>query len=204
MTDDDIIESILDAVRRIDLGAGWKALGPLVLPTLKRVDHPYPPECAPLLIQVPPGIWTGFGIDLGPAFTHVTASQLSAWGVDRSTIFATALDNLRRLSTTERPDVQTIALGETDLLAICGQGWGSALLLVPEVLGPILGPDPMLLMAPVRNTILAIPEGVGVDVVVGLWQAVADGAHDELDVDPVRWTGSAIVALGDQGRGLPN
>ena len=28
--------------------------------------------------------------------------------------------------------------------------------------------------------------------------------HDELDVDPVRWTGTTVALIGDPARGLPN
>jgi hypothetical protein len=91
-----------------------------------------------------------------------------------------------------------------ELVGIQGQGWGSSLLLLPEALRPILGPEPRLLLAPVRNTIIAMPEHVDAALAVGVWEAVAHGAHDELEVDPMRWTGASVVALADGARGLPN
>ena len=90
------------------------------------------------------------------------------------------------------------------LVGIQGQGWGSALLLLPDVLAPILGPRPKTLLAPVRNTVVALPEDVDVDLAVGIWHALADGAHDELDVEPLRWDGTTVVAIGASGPGLPN
>jgi hypothetical protein len=90
------------------------------------------------------------------------------------------------------------------MVGIQGQGWGSSLLLLPDALGPILGPDPRLLLAPVRNTLVSLPDDVDIDLAAGVWHALADGAHDELDVEPLRWTGSSVVAIGDPSRGLPN
>lgn len=202
--DPEVYERILSAARGLDLDAPWPEIAPRILPVLKRLRHPYPPEAAPLHIHVPPGIWTGFGIDFGPAFSHVSAALLEHWGVDEATLLATALDNLRRLVVDEPPQVQRFDFEGTDLIGIQGQGWGSALLLLPEVLRPILGDEPRMLLAPVRNTIVGLPDDVEVDLAVDLWHALALGAHDELDIDPLRWTGTTVVAMSDGARGLPN
>jgi hypothetical protein len=67
------------------------------------------------------------------------------------------------------------------------------------------GAEPRILLAPVRNTLIALPETVDPEFAFDLWQALASGAHDALDVDPLRWTGTAVVALQDVAtRGLPN
>ena len=50
----------------------WDRVAPDVLPLLRRAHHPYPPDLAPLQVNVPPGVWTGFGVDLGPAMSHIT------------------------------------------------------------------------------------------------------------------------------------
>ena len=61
----------------------WDDVGPSVLPLLKRVRHPFPPEAAPMHLHVPPGIWTGFGIDIGPAWAHVSPGLFGAGGSTR-------------------------------------------------------------------------------------------------------------------------
>lgn len=188
----------------LDPHAGWAELGPKLLPVLKRVDHPYPADAAPLHIQVPPGIWTGFGIDLGPAFGHVSAPMVAAWGVDHAMLLGTALENLRRLIAVEPPQVQDVDVDGESIVAIQGQGWGSSLVLLPEALQPILGARPRVLLAPVRNTVLALPEDADLELAAGLWHALAAGAHDELDVAPLRWTGTTVTSLGDPSLGLPN
>jgi hypothetical protein len=202
--DPDVYERVLAAAQTLDFAAPWDQMAPMILPVLKRVRHPYPPEAAPLHLHVPPGLWTGFGIDFGPAFSHVSAPMLERWGVDQATLLGTALENLRNLIVREPPQIQRFEFDGVELIAVQGQGWGSSLLLLPDALGPILGGAPRMLIAPVRNTLVALPEDVDVDIAAGVWHALADWAHDELDVDPLRWTGSAVVALGDPTRGLPN
>jgi hypothetical protein len=204
LMDPDLADRIMAATRGVDVEAPWPEIAPMILPILKRVRHPYPPDAAPMHVQVPPGIPTGFGIDFGPAFSHVTAPMLERWGIDRATLLATSLVNLRRVVGVEPPQVQRFPFEGVELVAIQGQGWGSSLLLLPDVLGLILDTTPRILLAPVRNTLIALPEDVDTELAMGVWDAVADGAHDELDVEPLRWTGTSVVGIGDPARGLPN
>ena len=202
--DPGLYDRVLSAAQRLDLDAPWPDIAALVLPSLRRAHYPYPPEAAPMHIFVPPGVWTGFGIDFGPAFTHVTAGLVERWGVDHATLLGTALENLRALTVVEPPRVERIHPDGVETIAIQGQGWGSALVLVPEVLRPILGEMPRILLAPVRNTLVALPEDVDPDLAFRLWDAIAEGCHDELDLNPLRWTGTTVVADGDEAQGLPN
>lgn len=199
-----LAERILAAFEGFDPSAPWSQIAPRIVPVLKRVRHPYPVEMAPVHIRVPPGIWTGFGIDLGPAFSHVSQTLLDGWGVDHATLLGTALTNLTDVVHREEPIVDTVPVDGVEVTAIQGQGWGSSLILVPELLRPILGTTPRVLLAPVRNTLLALPEDVDDGLAIDLWQAIAHGAHDELDVDPLRWTGSTVALLMDGALGLPN
>jgi hypothetical protein len=202
--DRELFERVLEAAQSLDLDAPWPDVASLVMPILRRVHHPYPPEAAPMHIFVPPGVWTGFGIDFGPAFTHITAGQIERWGVDHATLLGTALENLRALTVVEPPRVERILPEGVETIAIQGQGWGSALVLVPELLGPILGEEPRLLLAPVRNTLVALPDDVDPDLAFRMWDAIAEGCHDELDLTFLRWTGTTVVAEGDDALGLPN
>jgi len=203
MTPDDI-GRVMSAVGRFDPGAAWPEVAPLIVPVLKRLHHPYPPEASPIHINVPPGISTGFGIDLGPAFTHVTPALAAGWGVEPATLLGTSLENLRRVIVDEPPFIQPMNRDGMEIIGISGPGWGSSLLLLPEALAPILGTTPRLLLAPIRNTMLALPDDADLETVLTVWAILADGARDELDVAPMRWTGQSVVALGDVARGLPN
>ena len=100
--------------------------------------------------------------------------------------------------------VDRVPLDGIEVVAVQGQGWGSSLILAPELLQPIIGSEPRLLLTPVRNTLLVLPDDVDDDLAFDLWEAIADGAHDELEVDPLRWTGSAVTIIGDPALGLPN
>ncbi|HEX6868984.1 MAG TPA: hypothetical protein VF119_09275 [Candidatus Limnocylindrales bacterium] len=193
---------ILAAFERLDMDAPWADLAPTILPVIRRVIQPYPADVTPLTITVPPGIPTGFGIDMGPAFSHVTAAMVGSWAIDSATILATALDNLRHLVADEPPLVDPLVIEGHPVLAVQGQGWGSALILLPDVLAGILGPDPRVLITPVRNTLVALPETVDADLVIDLWSVIAHGRHDELDIDPLRWTGTDVVAISDRSRRL--
>lgn len=200
-----LIERILADASGIDLEGSYADLAPRLLPVVKRVWHPYPDDIELVQVTLPPGIPVGFGIDIGVAFTHVTSELLERWGVDVPTLLARSLDNLRALTRVEPPDVQRFRHAGTDIVAVQGQGWGSALVLLPDVLGPLVGAEPRLLIAPVRNTILSLPDDVDPERARELWWALADGAHDVLDVDPLLWTGTDIASIWqEEPLGLPN
>ncbi len=136
-----LADQILAAFRGFDPTGPWSSIAPRILPVLKRRHHPYPAEAAPLHIHVPPGVWTGFGIDLGPAFSHVSQALLDGWHIDHATLLGTALENLAALVEREPPVVDSFPVNGIDVTAVQGQGWGSSLVLAPELLGPILGPE---------------------------------------------------------------
>jgi hypothetical protein len=104
----------------------------------------------------------GFGIDIGPALTMVDANQLERWGVGLDTLAAQALDNVRRLAA--RCDPRTVVRDAIDDVPVAAlttrHGIAAALLLVPDALPRFFGPGPMLLLAPMRDLVLAIPSGV--------------------------------------------
>ena len=55
--------------------------------------------------------------------------------------------------------------------------------------------EPRILLTPVRNALVALPEDVDLELAVAVWEAFAEGSSDELDVDPLRWTGPAVTAF---------
>jgi hypothetical protein len=203
--DPDDLARLTEAFETFDPAAPWRTVAPTILPVLKRAWHPYPADAEPIHIHVPPGIPTGFGIDVGPGFSHVTPQLVERWGIDAATLLATALENLRAIVRVEPPAVDRFRHEGVDIQVIQGQGWGSALILLPDVLQPLIGPAPRVLLVPVRNTLIALPAAVDPELVLELWSAIAGGAHDALDLDPLRWTGTAVVAYQDMAtRGLPN
>lgn len=182
-------------VRMFDPSAPWPEIAPTLLPLLKRVHQAYPPQAAPVHLRVPPGIWTGFGIDLGPAWAHVTRDLVDRWGVGEAEILGAALDNLRRRVADEPPRVERANFAGAAATVVQAQGWGSALVLAPDRLADLIGDAPATLLMPVRNALIALPEDLDVDLAVAIWEAFAEGSNDELDVEPLRWTGSVVVAV---------
>lgn len=192
--DPGFLRRTMAAFDAFDPTAPWVEIAPLVLPLLRRVRHAFPVEAAPIYLRVPPGVWAGFGIDMGPAWAHVSADLLRRWEVDEATLLGTALDNLSDRVVSDPPLVEHVTFVDIAATVIQAQGWGSALILAPDRLGSILGDAPRTLLAPVRNALVALPEDVDLDLGVAIWEVFADGSADELDVDPLLWTGSTVVA----------
>ena len=152
---------------------------------------------------MPPGVWTGFGIDVGPAWAHVSRDLLARWDVDDAHVLGRALDNLQARVSDEPPLVERAVFGGSVATVIQAQGWGSALILVPDALGEILGTEPRILLTPVRNALVALPDELDIDLALAVWGAFADGSPDELDVEPMHWTGSTVAMLDDDPVGSP-
>lgn len=198
------LEALLGSMHLPDVDAPWAQVAPTILPVLKRLRMPFAPMGEPLYLTVPPGIRTGFGIDLGPALSHVDRAMVDRWGVSDATLLAAALDNLAALARREPPLVDHLHAEGIAITAVQASGWGSALILAPDLLRPLLGPTPQLVMTPVRNTLVAVPSTTPFDDVEALHFAFADGASDALDAGLLRWTGSVVVDLRDRAVGLPN
>ena len=113
-------------------------------------------------------------------------------------------DNLRAVVRREPPIVERLDPDGVPITVVQGQGWGSSLLLLPEVLEPFIGPEPMLLLAPVRNTLVAVPDAASTEFLEDLYLAIAGGAPDALDPRILRWTGRAVVDLADRSVGWAN
>jgi hypothetical protein len=113
----------------------------------------------PFRVTLPPGIPTGFGVDIGPAFLMVANSLLTTWSVDPADIVATGLDNLRRRMRSIRPrDLHHDTLGGVPVRILqSGVGCASALVLVPDELERIFGPERHCLIAPMRDLLISMP-----------------------------------------------
>ncbi len=186
----------LEALRGVDPSGAWEDVSAAVLPLLKRVRHPFPQDAEPMHLQVPPGIRTGFGIDLGPAWAHVSRRLFRGWGIGEATLLGTALENLRRRVLEEPPQVERATVAGASLTVIQAEGWGSALVLAPDRLGTILGPESRTLLTPVRNALVALPRDVDIEVAAFVWETFVESGGDELDVDPLSWDGRNVTAFG--------
>lgn len=170
--------SVLAALERLDPELPWKKVRDQVVPVLPRV-RPFPgPDLDFVRVVLPPGILVGFAIDIGPALTFVTSSLLGSWRIDRQTLVGVAIRNVRRLADAcTREHVLRDRIGDMPVGVLqSGIGIASALLLVPDRLPAILGPGPELLLAPMRDVLIALPATV--DPAFAAWLAAEWEALD--------------------------
>jgi hypothetical protein len=154
--------TVLAAMEQFDPEMPWKKARDRVLPMLPRV-RPLPgPDLELARAMLPPGILVGFGIDIGPAITFVGASLLDRWRVDLLTLVAAALANLRHLADEcDRDAAIRDRIGDVPVTVLQTRlGIAASLILVPDCLDRLLGPGPHLLLAPMRDILIALPPDV--------------------------------------------
>ena len=127
-----IARRALEAFVAFDPSGPWPDVASSIMPLLKRVRHPFPAQAAPIHLRVPPGVWTGFGIDVGPMWAHVSRDLLGRWGVDDATLLGTALENLRRRVIDEPPIVESTSMARHADDRRPGAGLGLGATLAPD------------------------------------------------------------------------
>ncbi len=154
--------TVLAAMEQFDPEMPWKKARARILPMLPRV-RPLPgPELKLARAMLPPGILVGFGIDIGPAITFVGAALLDRWRVDVLTVVAAPLANLRQLADQcDREVAIRDRIGDVPVTVVQTRlGIAASLILVPDCLDRLLGPGPHLLLAPMRDILVALPPDV--------------------------------------------
>ena len=152
-------DSVLRAMGTLPPDLDWTAMAPNLIPILPR-RRPMPFEAGePFRVTLPPGIPTGFGIDIGPAFLIVGESILASWPVGPADLVATGLDNLRRRvrSLRSRDLHRDMFDGMPVRILQSGVGCASALVLVPDELERIFGSAEQCLIAPMRDLLISMP-----------------------------------------------
>jgi hypothetical protein len=189
--------TVLAALERLDPELPWKKVRDQIVPVLPRV-RPFPgPDVDFVRALLPPGILVSFAIDIGPALTFIGSSLLESWRVDGATLAATALRNVRRLAgECDREHVLRDHIADIPVSVFqSGIGIASAMLLVPERLEALFGPGPNLLLAPMRDILIALPDDVDPDFAAWLadeWEVLDPNhlhlggfRHERGDVIPV-------------------
>jgi hypothetical protein len=137
----------------------WDRMRPLLRPMFLR-RRPMPPGAdRPVTFHVPPGLKICLGVDIGPAFLYVGGEMLDSWSVTSEFALETAMDNLRGAIAAEKffeMEYGTVANVPLWWYQSHG-GLASALLLLENELVARYGPDPRLLIAPMRNLLIAAP-----------------------------------------------
>jgi hypothetical protein len=150
----------------------------MVLPAFPRRRPPAVGFGEPLYVLLPPGVVTGFGIDIGPAFLQVSESLVDRWAIPGPDVAARALANLGELTARIRSsDLVRERIDGTEVRVLfSGLGWASTLLLLPDELQRILGTEPQRLVAPTRDLLLSLP--IDVDRGLAAWVNEEFGASD--------------------------
>jgi hypothetical protein len=193
-------EAVLRAMGGLPPDLEWASMAPNVIPILPR-RRPLPPAAGePFRVTLPPGIPTGFGIDIGPAFLVVGEGLLGTWPIGPADLVATALENLRDRMRPIRPrDLVRQSLDGVPVRVLqSGVGCASALLLVPDELQRIFGADPQAFIAPMRDILISVPPDTDAAWLAWLNDEFADMDPNGLALDGFRLEAGELryVALG--------
>ena len=154
------IDEVMAALETMPEELAWESIAPEVVPLFQRVRpyHPSMPE--QLRVVVPPGLSVGFGVDIGPAFITISPEMAAGWGVPPEEILGRAVANLKRRMAAVRPrDVHEGTVGDVPVRILQSPtGSASTYVLVPSALGRILGPHRQLVLAPMRNLLISLPD----------------------------------------------
>ncbi len=122
--------------------------------------RPLPPGTPPpVTVRLPPGLEVSLGVDIGPAFLYVGSPLLETWGVTLDEALEVAMTNLRVSARAERyVELEYAVCDDVPLWAYQSRnGLASGLLLLEDELLQRYGDEPRLLIAPMRNLLLAAP-----------------------------------------------
>ena len=122
--------------------------------------RPLPPGMdRPVSFPTGIGVNVALGIDIGPAFVYVGAEMLEAWPVTSNQAFEMALANLRHAAQAERAyELEYGSVGDVPMWWYQSRhGLASGLLLLQDELVRRFGDEPRLLIAPMRNLLIAAP-----------------------------------------------
>lgn len=153
------LEEVLAAVEALPPDLNWEGVADHVVPVLPRVRRHLSQAPDPLQIIVPPGVGIGFGIDMGAAFVAITRDIMERWTLSEADLLARALGNLKeRVAKLSPRDVVRQTVDDVPVMVLqSGAGCGSSLILLPEELRRLFGPEPKLLLAPMRDLLIALP-----------------------------------------------
>jgi hypothetical protein len=147
--------------------------------------RPMPPGAErPLTFQVPLGVRVAIGADIGPAFVYVGQSVIDKWPVSADDVLERAMANLRTMVGAERyVEMEYGTVADVPIWWYQSHGGlASGLLLLEDELALRYGDEPRLLVAPMRNLLLAAPFDADRDMVEWLRDEIAFEDPNGLDL----------------------
>jgi hypothetical protein len=190
-------QQVLDAMQGFRFDAPFAELAADVLPMFERrrpLQSGMPP---PVSVVLPPGVTVGFGVDLGPAAVRVSRGLLDEWGVDLQEVTATALGNLRdrAFAPSLPPLVREPIAGHPTIAFQSEDGWASTLLLAPDALERVMGPEPRLFVAPMRDLLIGLPPDVDPELACWLTEEFEALDPNALALEGFLWRDGRIQTL---------
>jgi len=172
------------AIETLPAELSWDAVSTRLRPMFVR-RRPMPPGAdRPLTFRVPPGVNVCLGMDIGPAFLYVGSAMSAEWPVSADEALTRAMANLRASIETERyieMEFGTVADVPVWWYQSHG-GLASGLLLLEDELHRRYGDEPRLLVAPMRNLLVAAPFDADRDLVAWLRDEIAFEDPNGLDL----------------------
>ena len=150
---------VRSALEALPADLDWEALCHGLRPVFVR-RRPLPPGVErPVTFTVGPGLKVALGVDIGPAFLYVGPHVLETWPVSAEEAFERAMANLRASVASERfVEMEYGTVADVPIWWYQSRGGlASGLLLLQDELVKRYGDEPRLLVAPMRNLILAAP-----------------------------------------------
>lgn len=177
-------EQVRSAVDALSPDFSWEELADGLRPVFIR-RRPLPPGIErPLTVMRPPGVEVALGIDIGPAFMYVGRGMIESWCVSFEAAFERAMENLRASVAAER--YVEMEYEKVDGVPFwwyqSSGGLASGLLLLEAELATRYGPEPRLLIAPMRNLLLAAPFDADRTLVAWLRDEISHDDPNGLDL----------------------
>lgn len=162
----------------------WEDLRDALRPVFIR-RRPLPPGVEkPITLKVQPGVTVALGADIGPAFLYIGREMLEQWPVDQDAAFDRAMANLRASVERERfVDMEYGTVAGVPLWWYQSHGGlASGLLLLEDELARRYGREPRLLIAPMRNLLIAAPFDADRELVGWLRDEISSEDPNGLDL----------------------
>jgi hypothetical protein len=189
------LDEVAQAIERAPRGDDWPSVSKLVIPVIPRV-RPQPPGAPPAFrVLLPPGVHVGFGIDIGPAFMAISPPQVELLGISGADLVSQAITNLSaRAAQVDSRAIVRQAVDGTPVVALqTGLSIASALILIPEQLARIFGPEPRLFVSPMRDVLLGFPVDVDPWLAGSLYEDIASQDPNCLAPIAYRFEGTTIT-----------
>jgi hypothetical protein len=172
------------AIQGLPADLSWPELKGQLTPVFVR-RRPLPPGAPrPVTVRHAPGLEFGLGVDIGPAFLYVGQELLDSWSVSLDEAARCATANLRATVEAERCiELEYAECADVPLWAYQSRGGlASGLLLLEDELALRYGDEPRLLIAPMRNLLLAAPFNTDRELITWLRDEISSEDPNGLDL----------------------